>query len=180
MGTSGGVSSEHPLASVAGQKILLEGGNAFDAAVATSLTLSVTQPSLGSLGSDLFALLYDASNGRVHCINASGWTPKGLSLETLRSEGLNSIPDGSPHAVTIPGMVDGLDKIQQKFCTKEFGRLAEDSIKIAEKGFPVSFGLHKAIKNNMSRLTEPLAKQLFFRDGELLAPCETLVQKSLA
>ena len=180
MGTAGGVSSEHPLATVAGQKILLKGGNAFDAAVAISLALSVTQPSLGSLGSDLFALLYDASNGKVHCINASGWTPKRLSLETLLSEKLNNIPSGSPHAVVVPGMVDGLNKIQKKFSTFKFSRLAEDSIRIAEKGFPVSFGLHRAIQHNVSRLTEPLAKQLFFKGGEPLAPGEILVQKSLA
>jgi gamma-glutamyltranspeptidase/glutathione hydrolase len=180
MGTAGGVSSEHPLASVAGQKILLEGGNAFDAAVATSLTLSVTQPSLGSLGSDLFALLYDASSGKVHCVNASGWAPKGLSLETLRSEGRSSIPEGSPHAVVVPGMIDGLNKIQQKLCTFEFGRLAEDSIRIAEKGFPTSLGLHRAIQHDVSRLTEQLAKQLFFKGGQPLAPGEMLVQKSLA
>ena len=180
MGTAGGVSSEHPLASVAGQKILLEGGNAFDAAVATSLTLSVTQPSLGSLGSDLFALLYDSSSGKVRCINASGWAPKRLSLETLRSEGRSSIPAESPHAVVVPGIVDGLNKTQQKFCTFEFKRLAEDSIKIAEKGFPASLGLHRAIQHNVSRLTEPLAKQLFFKGGKPLAPGEMLVQKSLA
>jgi len=180
MGTSGGVSSEHPLASIAGQKILSEGGNAFDAAVATSLTLSVTQPSLGSLGSDLFALLYEASTGKVHCVNASGWASKRLSLETLRSEGLDSIPAGSPHAVVVPGVVDGLNKIQRKFCTFEFRRLAEDPIRIAEEGFPVSFGLHRAIRNSTSRLTEPLAKQLLFRGGEPLAPGELFVQKSLA
>ena len=180
MGTSGGVSSEHPLASVAGQKVLLEGGNAFDAAIATSLMLSVTQPHLGSLGSDFFALLYEASSGKVHCINASGWAPRRLSLETLRSEGRNSIPAESPHSVVVPGMIDGLNKIQQKFCTLEFKKLAEDSINIAEKGFPVSFGLHKAIQRNSSRLTEPLAKNLFYMGGNPLASDGLLVQKSLA
>ena len=180
MGTSGGVSSEHPLASVAGQKVLLEGGNAFDAVIATSLMLSVTQPHLGSLGSDFFALLYEASSGKVYCINASGWAPRKLSIETLRSEGRNSIPAESPHSVVVPGLIDGLNKIQQKFCTLEFKKLAEDSIVIAEKGFPISFGLHKAIQRNSSRLTEPLAKNLFYRGSSPLASGGLLVQKSLA
>ncbi len=142
--------------------------------------MSVTQPHLGSLGSDLFALLYEASSGKVHCINASGWAPRKLSLETLRSEGRNSIPAESPYSVVVPGMIDGLNKIQQKFCTFTFRRLAEDSIIIAEKGFPVSFGLHKAIQRNSSRLTEPLAKDLFYKGGKLLTLGGLLVQKSLA
>jgi gamma-glutamyltranspeptidase/glutathione hydrolase len=180
MGASGGVSSEHPLASVAGLKVLLEGGNAFDAAIATSLTLSVTQPHLGSLGSDLFALIYDASNGKVHCINASGWTPKKLDLRTLQNEGRNGIPAESPNAVVVPGMIDGLYRIHKRFSTFEFRKLAEDSILLAEKGFPISFGLHNAIQHNLHRLVEPLAKDLFIRDGKPLVSGEVLVQKSLA
>ncbi len=180
MGISGGVSSEHPLASIAGLKILIEGGNAFDAAIATSLTLSVTQPHLGSLGSDFFALILEASVGKVHCINASGWTPRKLNFEQLRKDGYVNIPAESPHSVVVPGLIDGLNKIHKKFCTFEFRRLAEDPIFIAEKGFPVSHGLHTAIEHNMNRLTEPLAKDLFIKDSKPLAPSEVLVQKSLA
>jgi len=73
MGTLGGVSSEHPMASIAGMKVLSNGGNAIDATVATSLSLAVTQPHLGSLGSDFFALIYESSSGKIHCLNASGW-----------------------------------------------------------------------------------------------------------
>ncbi|RJS75539.1 hypothetical protein CW712_04215 [Candidatus Bathyarchaeota archaeon] len=138
MGTSGGIASEHPLASVAGLRTLPEGGNAVDAAVATSLSLAVTQPHLGSLGGDCFALIYEASTGKVHCINASCWSPKKLTLEHLRNEGLSHIPVESPHAVVVPGLVDGLNKIHRKFGTAKFEKLAETAVHLAEKGFPVS------------------------------------------
>ncbi|MBS7615079.1 gamma-glutamyltransferase [Candidatus Bathyarchaeota archaeon] len=180
MGKMGGVSSEHPLASVAGLKILLEGGNACDAAVATSLMLSVTQPHLGALGSDLFALILDSASGKVYCINASGWAPRKLSLELLRERGFSETPAECPHSVVVPGLIDGLNKIHKRFCTLEFRKLAEDSVHVAENGFPISYGLSRAIKHNVYRLTDPMAKSLFFKDGKPLSYSGMLVQKALA
>ncbi|MEM2130564.1 MAG: gamma-glutamyltransferase [Candidatus Bathyarchaeia archaeon] len=180
IGKAGGVSSEHPLASVAGLKILLEGGNACDAAVATSLMLSVTQPHLGALGSDLFALILDSASGRVHCINASGWAPRKLNLELLRECGFFEMSAECPHSVVVPGLIDGLNKIHEKFCICEFKKLAEDSIHVAENGFPISYGLSGAIKHNERRLMEPMAKKLFFKDGNPLCYSEILTQKALA
>jgi len=150
MGTSGGIASEHPLASVAGLRTLSEEGNAVDATVATSLSLAVTQPHLGSLGGDFFALIYEASTGKVHCINASGWSPKKLTLEHL-----------------------------QKFGTAKFEKLAETAVHLAEKGFPVSHKLSAAIERGKPKLKEPCAKRLFFKAEKPLAPGEMLAQKSL-
>lgn len=180
MGKMGGISSEHPLASVAGLKILLEGGNACDAAVATSLMLSVTQPHLGALGSDLFALILDSASGKVYCINASGWAPRKLSLESLRELGFYETLAECPHSVVVPGLIEGLNKIHKRFCTLEFQKLAEDSVHVAEDGFPISYGLGRAIKHNMHRLTESMAKSLFFKDGRPLCQSEILAQKALA
>ena len=180
MGTSGGIASEHPLASVAGLRTLSEEGNAVDATVATSLSLAVTQPHLGSLGGDFFALIYEASTGKVHCINASGWSPKKLTLEHLRNEGLSHVPVESPHAVVVPGLVDGLNTIHQKFGTAKFEKLAETAVHLAEKGFPVSHKLSAAIERGKPKLKEPCAKRFFFKAEKPLAPGEMLAQKSLA
>jgi gamma-glutamyltranspeptidase/glutathione hydrolase len=180
IGTSGGVSSEHPLASAAGLDVLSKGGNAFDATVAVSLSLAVTQPHLGSLGGDFFALICESSSGKIHCLNASGWTPKRLSLEYVMKEGFQSIPVECPHSVVVPGMVDGLIKIHEKFGTLEFKRLAQCSIHLAKKGFPVSYGLSRAIRENASRLTDREAKDIFLREERPFEPGEVMVQKSLA
>jgi gamma-glutamyltranspeptidase/glutathione hydrolase len=180
IGTSGGVSSEHPLASVAGFKALAEGGNAVDATVAVSLSLAVTQQHLGSLGGDFFALIYESSSGKVYCLNSSGWSPKRLNVEYLLSEGFKDIPVNCPHSIVVPGMVEGLRKIHERFGTLEFRRLAEYSIHLAEDGFPVSYGFSKAIKDNASKLAAQETRNLFFRKGEPLMPNDIFVQKSLA
>lgn len=180
MGTLGGVSSEHPMASVAGMKVLSSGGNAIDATVATSLSLAVTQPHLGSLGSDFFALIYESSSGNIHCLNGSGWSPKRLTLEYLADKGFRDIPVESPHSVVVPGMMDGLRMAHERFGTAEFKQLLEYPISLAKKGFPVSHGLSRAIKVNASKLMSKAARDLFFREGKPLKPGEILIQKSLA
>ena len=180
MGQLGGVSSEHPLASVAGYRVLREGGNAVDAAVTVSLTLAVTQPHLGSLGGDFFALIFESSTGKVHCINSSGWSPKKLNCEFLRETGFNGIPVASPHAVVVPGLISGLQKIHERFGTFEFDELAKPSITLAEKGFPISYGLSKAIKRSCSKLTDTAVKNYFFKNGRPLEAGEILAQKPLA
>ncbi|MFX1597693.1 MAG: gamma-glutamyltransferase [Promethearchaeota archaeon] len=180
MGTSGGVSSEHPMASIAGMKVLSSGGNAVDATIATSLSLAVTQPHLGSLGSDFFALIYESSSGKIHCLNASGWSPKRLTLEYLVDKGFRHIPVESPHSVVVPGMIDGLRMAHEKFGASEFKGLFEYPILLAKKGFPVSHGLSRAIKVNASKLLSKAGQDLFFRGGKPLETGEVLIQKSLA
>ncbi|MEX2721122.1 MAG: gamma-glutamyltransferase, partial [Candidatus Wukongarchaeota archaeon] len=81
LGSGGVIVTEHPLASLAGFKVLMNGGNAVDAAVSSSFALTVLQPHLGGLGSDFFALVYLRDDGRIYGINAGGWAPRGLSLD---------------------------------------------------------------------------------------------------
>jgi len=180
MGQSGGVSSEHPSASIAGYRVLREGGNAVDAAVAISLTLAVTQPHLGSLGGDFFALIFESSTGKVHCINSSGWSPKRLNRQLLEETGFKRIPVVSPHAVVVPGLISGLQKIHERVGTLKFSELAEPSIALAEKGFPVSHGFSRAIKRSRRKITDSSAKNFFFKNGRPFEAGEIFAQKSLA
>jgi gamma-glutamyltranspeptidase/glutathione hydrolase len=181
MSLTGGVSSEHPLASIAGCQVLSEGGNAVDAAVSVSLTLAVTQPHLGSIGGDFFALILESSSGKVHCMNSSGWAPKGLNLQLLEEEGLKRIPVNSPHAVVVPGLISGLQKIHERFGTVKFGKLAERAIALAEEGFPVTHGLSSAIQRGREKIAGQPGAAVFFRgDGAPLRPGDIIRQKALA
>ena len=181
MGRSGGVSSEHPLASMAGCQVLREGGNAVDASISVSLTLAVTQPHLGSIGGDFFALIFESSSGKVHCINSSGWSPKKLTRQLLEEKGLKTIPVASPHAVVVPGLISGLQKIHERFGTFNFSRLAKYAIHLADKGFPVSHNFSEAIKRNRKKLVDPSAENLFFKNnGQSFEAGELFFQKSLA
>src|SRR2546430_21835 len=81
---NGIVAAESPLAAQAGARILERGGNAVDAAIATNAMMGVVEPMMNGIGGDLFAIVYDAKANKLYGLNASGWAPKGLTIE--RSE----------------------------------------------------------------------------------------------
>src|SRR5205814_7589707 len=101
------VAAESPLAAQAGVRILESGGNAVDAAIATNAMMGVVEPMMNGIGGDLFAIVYDAKAGKLYGLNASGWAPKGLTIEFLQKQGLKEMPQSGINAVTVPGMVDG-------------------------------------------------------------------------
>ena len=105
MARNGMVATSQPLAAMAGLRILMDGGNAVDAAVATAATLAVVEPHSTGIGGDVFALVRMASDGEVRALNASGRSPAAASPQQLLREGLTSVPELSPFAVTVPGAV---------------------------------------------------------------------------
>ena len=104
---NGMIATSDTQAATTGLRVLMEGGNAVDAAVAASAALSVVEPMSTGIGGDLFALVWPAKRKRVYALNASGRAPSAASLEELRNKGLSRIPPDSPYAVTVPGVVDG-------------------------------------------------------------------------
>lgn len=131
------VAAESPLAAQAGVRILENGGNAVDAAIAANAAMGVVEPMMNGVGGDLFAIVYDAKSNKLYGLNASGWAPKDLTIEFLRSKGLREMPEPGIYPVTVPGMVDGWQKLADKFGRK---KLAEDlaaAIRIAQDGFAV-------------------------------------------
>ena len=135
--TRGMVASPHALATAIGVDVLRRGGNAVDAAIATNAMMGVVEPMMNGIGGDLFAIVYDAKANKLYGLNASGWAPKGLTIEYLQQQGLRSMPQQGVNAITVPGAVDGWQKLTDKFGRK---KLAEDlaaAIRTAEDGFPV-------------------------------------------
>src|SRR5438046_2354440 len=134
---NGIVAAESPLAAQAGVHILEHGGNAVDAAIATNAMMGVVEPMMNGIGGDLFAIVYDAKANKLYGLNASGWAPKGLTIEYLQKQGIRSMPQQGVNAITVPGVVDGWQKLADKFGRK---KLAEDlaaAIRTAQDGFPV-------------------------------------------
>jgi len=106
--THGVVATSQPLATAAGLEILMQGGNAADAAVAAAAALNVTEPTSTGLGGDMFALYYDAQTGQVSALNGSGRAPAALTLDVLREQGFeNELPPFHAHTVTVPGACAG-------------------------------------------------------------------------
>src|SRR5690349_3992643 len=135
--TSGIVASESVLASEVGARILQAGGNAVDAAVATNAMMGLIAPMNDGVGGDLFAIVYEAASGKLYGLNASGWAPAALTADYLRSRGMNAMPQRGIHSVTVPGAVDGWDKLLQRFGRKRLADLLAPAIHYAETGFPV-------------------------------------------
>ena len=136
--SSGGVAaSEHPLASQAGASILARGGNAVDAALAVNAAMGVVAPMMNGVGGDLFAIVYDAASGELHGINASGYAPAALTIDSLRASGITSMPQTGINAVTIPGAVAGWSMLSDRFGRLPLGEVLAPAIRIADEGFPV-------------------------------------------
>ncbi len=134
---TGVVASESVLASQVGASILERGGNAIDAAVAMNAMLGLVAPMNDGIGGDLFAIVYEARTGKVYGLNASGWAPRGLTPAFLRSKGIDTMPGNGIHTVTVPGAVDGWDKLLKRFGRRTFREVLAPAITYAEAGFPV-------------------------------------------
>src|SRR3990167_8370074 len=96
MGSHGMVSSGHYLASLAGVRVLQDGGNAVDAALAASLALTVVTPETSGPGGDLFALVFMRKNGKVEALNASGPAPGKATIEFFHAKGMKAVPTDGP------------------------------------------------------------------------------------
>jgi gamma-glutamyltranspeptidase/glutathione hydrolase len=125
------------LASQAGAKILEAGGNAIDAAIAANAVVGVTMPYVNGMGGDLFAIVYEAKTGKVYGLNASGWTPKALTIDYLKAHNIDKLDQHGAHTITIPGCVAGWDALRSRFGTMPFEKLLAPAIYYAENGFPL-------------------------------------------
>jgi gamma-glutamyltranspeptidase/glutathione hydrolase len=134
---NGIVAAESPLAAQAGAKILERGGNAVDAAIATNAMMGVVEPMMNGIGGDLFAIVYDAKANKLYGLNASGWAPKGLTIEYLQKQGIRSMPQHGVNAITVPGAVEGWQKLADKFGRKKLAEDLSAAIRTARDGFPV-------------------------------------------
>src|SRR5205085_9279750 len=130
------VATEQPLASQIGVRILEQGGNAVDAAVAANAALGLVAPMMNGAGGDLFVIVYDAKSGKLYGLNASGWAPAGLTADYLLQRGFKSMPQRGIHSATVPGAVEGWDQLLKRFGTKKFAEVLAPAIHFAENGFP--------------------------------------------
>ena len=132
------VSTPQFLASQAGAHILEEGGNAIDAAIAANGVMGVVQPYVNGIGGDLFMVYYEAKTGKVYGLNSSGWTPKALTIDSLRAKGVTEINPIGVESIDVPGAVAGWDAMRTRFGSLPFGQLLSPAIYYAQNGFPLA------------------------------------------
>jgi gamma-glutamyltranspeptidase / glutathione hydrolase len=172
------VASEQPLASLAGYDVLRRGGNAFDAAVATSFALAVTFHPAGGLGGDFFGMFYEARSGRASCLNASGWSPSGLTLELLKSKAGGTPPKLGPLSCVVPGFAAGVCELQRRLGSLELESLLQPAVELAIEGFPAGEGICRSVGGAYSELSEE-AKKIFAPSGRPTTPGEWIRQENL-
>jgi gamma-glutamyltranspeptidase / glutathione hydrolase len=137
-GRGGMAAASQPLAVAAGIRILSNGGNAADAAVAIAAALNVTEPTSTGIGGDMFALFFDANTKKVSALNGSGRAPAGLTLERLKNEGFAELPPFHAYTVTVPGACAGWCDLIDRHGTKALTEILSPAIELAEEGFPVA------------------------------------------
>jgi gamma-glutamyltranspeptidase/glutathione hydrolase len=160
------VATSEVQASQAGAKILERGGSAIDAGIAANAVLGVVEPMMNGIGGDLFAIYYDARTGKLTGINASGWAPAGLTIEHLKSKGIDEMPQAGIDAVTVPGAVDGWAKLHSRFGKLPWRELFQHAIFFAREGFAVPEIMDDDWKASRSRLlANPETKRVYLPDG---------------
>jgi len=160
----GMIASVNPLASAAGLRVLRDGGNAMDAAIAAGAVLTVVEPWSGQLGGDAFMLVASADSRTVTAINGSGAAPQHCTID--RYLPLGRIPEYGWLAASVPGIVDAWQIAVERFGTRPLGTLLADAITYAEAGFPLTA---RQARNNAAMATIaaefPDTAAVFFPDG---------------
>lgn len=177
LGTRGMVSSPHAMASAIGADVLKAGGNAVDAAIATSAALMAACPMQGGPGGDAFWLVA-MPDGEVFALDASGRASHRADPAALRAKGLERIPARSALAVTTPGAIDGWCMASQRFGTMPLGRLLEPAAALAEAGPVVSRHIYASFRACEGELAAKGALALW--GGRVPQLYERLAQPALA
>jgi len=146
--------TSHPLATQIALSIMRNGANAVDAAIAANAALGLMEPTGNGIGGDLFAIVWDAKKGKLHGLNASGRSPRSLTLEQLQEQGLDSIPPYGPLPVSVPGAVDGWFELHGRFGSLPMSEILKPAIEYARKGHPVHETIQHYWKISVERLSE--------------------------
>lgn len=160
------VATSHVQASQAGAQVLAHGGSAADAAIAANAVLGVTEPMMNGIGGDLFAIYWDAKAGKLYGLNASGWAPKGLTIEHLWARDVTAMPQLGIDSVTVPGAVAGWDQLHSRFGKLAWKELLQPAIFYAQDGYPVPELIH-GFWTEAVQLTDPESLRVYLPGGKV-------------
>ncbi|MEC8928704.1 MAG: gamma-glutamyltransferase [Verrucomicrobiota bacterium] len=134
----GMAATSQPLATQVALDILKAGGTALDAALAANAMQGLVEPASCGIGGDLFAIVWDAKKKKLHGLNASGRSPRSLTLDHFRKLKLKQIPEHGPLPISVPGCVDGWFLLHQRFGKLPMKQILQPAIDYGEAGFPLS------------------------------------------
>ena len=176
----GMIATPHYLASTAGLRVLLDGGNAVDAAITASAVLCVVYPHMAGIGGDLLALVWDARSGSLRALNAAGRSGAAASWQTFRERGATTMPLYGGASVTVPGTIDGWARLAEAGGSRHLSYLLGPAVAYAE-AMPVVGTLADRLMRNRDRLrSDPGAAAVFYGGSQQFAEGQRWSQPALA
>ena len=148
----GMAATSQPLATQVALDILKAGGSAVDAAIAANAMLGLVEPTGCGVGGDLFAIVWDAGKRELSGLNASGRSPRAMTLEYFREHDIDVIPKFGPLPVSVPGAVDGWFELHGRYGRMPMSDLLAPAIRYAKEGFPVSEVIAQYLVTNRNRI----------------------------
>ncbi|RUO41524.1 gamma-glutamyltransferase [Pseudidiomarina aestuarii] len=159
--------TSQPLATQVALDIMQQGGNAIDAAIAANAVLGLVEPTGNGIGGDLFAIVWDAETEQLYGLNASGRSPKSLTLDYFQQQGLSKIPPRGVLPLSVPGAVDGWFELHDKFGALPMEQVLAPAIEYARQGFPVTEVIAYYFARNADVIgDQPGFAEVFLKDGE--------------
>jgi gamma-glutamyltranspeptidase/glutathione hydrolase len=187
-GTQGVVTGGHPLVSMAGMRMLLSGGNAFDAVVAAGFAAAVVEPTASyTLCGECVAMVYDARGRETLVLSGQGTAPALATVDFFRGRKLDRVPTGpgaNAHlSFTVPGAVDAYLTLLETHGTKSVSDVLAPAVQYAERGFPMYEYMHGLLGISETRtqfdLYPPGGTAVFYPGGRVPAVGELFVQSAL-
>lgn len=179
-GARGMAATSAPLATLAAIDTLRAGGNAADAAVVASAVLCVVEPAMTGIGGDCFALV-GTPEGKVTGLNASGRAARAADSDWLKRSGLAAIAPRSIHAITVPGAIDGWDKLLKQHGTMDLGEALKPAIRLAVEGVPVTPRVAFDWPDDAPALAaDEGGRRHYLKDGRTPQPGDTMAYPALA
>ncbi len=174
---NGMAATSHPLATQIALDVLKDGGTAVDAAIAANAALGLVEPTGNGIGGDLFAIVWSAEEQKLYGLNASGWSPKDLTLDYFKEKEMTKIPAYGPLPVTVPGTVAGWFALHEKFGKKPMADKLAPAVRYAREGFPVTqlIAMYWGYSGNFFK-NQPNFAETYLIDGE--APQEGQIFKN--
>ncbi|WP_372768369.1 gamma-glutamyltransferase [Pseudoalteromonas sp.] len=177
---NGMAATSQPLATQVALDILKKGGSAVDAAIAANAVLGLVEPTGCGIGGDLYAIVWQQKEQKLHGLNASGRSPGSLTIDILKAQG-DKIPSYGPLPVSVPGAVDGWFELHNKFGKLPMAELLAPAINYAENGFPVSELIAYYLDKSVSvRGKYPGFKEVFMPNGHMPKKGEIFKNHALA